>query len=100
MLSSIDNSGEWRSNHSEREISWDEKEYNLVHIRDHGINIDIFEDIEAVDYSSYKADKYMLFSGKAEYSKEKMTITVNADYKNLFGGEKPTFELYKHKKEF
>jgi hypothetical protein len=29
-----------------------------------------------------------------------MTITVNADYKNLFGGEKPTFELYKHKKEF
>ena len=88
----------WTEDKYGGKFTWDEKEYNIVHIRDHGRNIDIYEDIEGVDYSSYKADKYMLFSGIARYSKEKMTITVNVDYKNIFGGEKPTFELVKHKK--
>ena len=88
----------WNENKYGGKLILDEREYSIVHIRDHGINIDIYEDIEGVDYSSYKSDKYMLFSGIAKYSKEKMTITVDVDYKNLFDGEKPTFELVKHKK--
>lgn len=88
----------WWEDKSGGKLILGEKEYRLVHKRDHGRNIDIYEDIEGVDYSSYEADKHMLFSGIARYSKDKMIITVNVDYKNIFDGEKPTFELIRHKK--
>jgi len=89
----------WAEDKYGGKLIWNEKEYRLVHKRDHGRNIDIYEDIEGVDYSSYEADKHMLFSGIARYSKDKMIITVNVDYKNVFGGEKPTFELIKYIKK-
>ncbi len=88
----------WAEDKYGGKLIWDEKEYNIVHTRDHGRNIDIFEDMGNIDYLSYEFDKYMLFSGIARYSEDKMTITVNVDYKNIFDEEKPTFELHKHKK--
>ena len=76
----------------------DETEYSVVHTATHGARIWIYEEDENLDLSHYSKIEYCLFNGKADYGKEKMTITVDVDYKNIFGGEKPTFELVKHKK--
>jgi len=76
----------------------EEMEYSVVHTATHGASIYIYEDNENLNLRYESSMEYCLFRGKANYGKEKMTITVDVDYKNIFGGEKPTFELVKHKK--
>ena len=76
----------------------DETEYSVVHTQDHGVYIWIYEDNENLDLRYESKMEYCLFRGRVNYGKEKMTITVDVDYKNVFGGEKPTFELIKHSK--
>ena len=75
----------------------DENEYNIIHVADHGASIYIYEYVE--DFHSLFFEEqleFSLFSGKANYGKEKITITVDMDYKNIFGGENPTMEFIKY----
>ena len=88
----------WTENKYGGKLVFDETEYDIVHTQTHGSRIWIYEDDENLDLSHYSKIDYCLFNGKADYGKEKITITVDVDYKNLFDGEKPTFELVKHKK--
>ncbi len=76
----------------------DETEYSVVHAQDHGAFIWIYEDNDNLNLRYESSMEYCLFRGKVNYGKEKMTITVDVDYKNIFGGEKPSFELVKQKK--
>jgi len=75
----------------------DETEYNIIHFEDHGPYIYIHEYVEDF-YSLFFEEqmKYCLFRGDVNYGKEKMTITVDVDYKNIFGGENPTMEFIKY----
>ena len=75
-----------------------ETEYSVVHTQDYGALIWIYEDNENLDLRYESSMEYCLFRGKVDYGKEKMTIIVDVDYQNIFGGEKPIFELVKHKK--
>lgn len=86
----------WTENKFGGKLVFDETEYAIVHTQTHGARIWIYEDDENLDLSHYSKLEYCLFNGKADYGKEKMTITVDVDYKNIFGGKKPTFELVKH----
>lgn len=88
----------WTENNYGGKLIVKETTYNIVHFADHGAHIWIYEDDENLDLRYEESEKYCLFRGIANYGKEKMTITVDIDYKNIFGGEKPTFELVKHKK--
>ena len=74
-----------------------EKEYNIVHTQDAGPSIYFYEDNKNLDLRYDSKRQYRLFRGKADYGKRKMTITVDIDYKNIFDGEMPTFELIKKK---
>ena len=88
----------WSKNKYGGKLILDETEYSVVHTQDYGALIWIYEDNENLDLRNDSKRQYRFFRGKVDYGKEKMTITVDVDYKNIFGGEKPTFELVKHKK--
>ena len=75
----------------------DEIEYNIRHVEDHGSYMFIYEYVE--DFHSLFFEEQMefcLFRGDVNYGKEKMTITVDVDYKNIFDGKKPTMEFIKY----
>ena len=88
----------WSKNKYGGKLILDETEYSIIHTQDYGALIWIYEDNENLDLRNDSKRQYRLFRGKVDYGKEKMTITVDVDYKNIFCGEKPTFELVKHKK--
>ena len=88
----------WTENKYGGKLVFDETKYDIVHTQDAGSSIYFYEDNKNLDLRYDSKRQYRLFRGKADYGKEKMTITVDVDYKNIFGGEKPTFELVKHKK--
>ncbi len=73
-----------------------ENEYSIIHREDYGPGIWIYEYIENVNYSSSEAMEYCLFGGSVVYGKDKLSITVEMDYKNLFDGTYPTLHFTKH----
>ena len=72
----------------------DENEYNIVHSENYGSSIWIYENNENLNlYLDEEAREFCLFIGDVNYGKEKMTITVDVDYKNIFDVKKTTIEF-------
>lgn len=74
-----------------------DNEYNIVHEEDHGPYMFVREYVENFHSLSFEEQlELYLFRGDVNYGKEKMTITVDVDYKNVFNGKKPTMEFIKY----
>ena len=88
-----------KSNGNIGKILFNGIEYKIYHESDYGVLIWIYtseaENMKNLD----KMKRFCLFKGRVNYGKKSLTIEVEEDYKNIFGGEKPVMKFVKHNKE-
>lgn len=109
-LPKLSDSEVWISEEPYLELYWDTArkyegkliacgtEYSIRHERDYDSKIWIYENVEGFDKLTWEEKTYnhLIFEGDAFYYDDKISLEVSEDYKNIFGGEQPEFELVKY----
>ena len=74
-------------------------EENIYHESNYGPLIKIYTS-EAKNTNDIQEQKeFSVFKGHVNYGKDRLTIEVQEDYKNIFNGEKPTLEFKRYDKQ-